>query len=666
MKSKLINTTSTIKSSTNSTSSVDSNYGNTLRDATLQFQLDNEVGNHLKVAINGGEVEIYLLSKTNNVLGGCKFKLEIETKELVSVSLDSDNKQLDFLFDDDSHLYADLSSLYSLIETNKENINKVVDQVNEYIEETDEHLENLDNYTSSLQSSLDTLTKKEKADFLTLSNEITSINDKIPTEATSTNQLADKDFVNSSIATATASFRGTVNSKEELKKLIGDLNDYAYIEVKDETTGLTLRYDRYKYTSTVSTETGNWAFEYSLNNSSFTAEQWAAINSTITKDLVGQISTNKSDIVSLNTRVTNNEEDIATLENNLNNEISRATKAETTLQTNIDAEVTRATTKESELEAAIKEAGKIDDVKVNGTSVVTDKVANIDLTNYVDLTSEQSISGKKIFEVKPCYATTSQELPEGYTAVEYISGVTSPDAYIDTGIKAVAPVSWKITFMLNTLDNQCIIGARAENSRVWNMVYANKFEMGVGVDHALEVLAIGKKYVAMQYNKAEGYAAYLDDTLKVSGSDVANLNTNLYIGKVNNSLGGSSYGAGANIYSCKIWQGEILVRDYIPCINSSNIAGLYDLVNNKFYSSSSSQQFTAGSALITTEFATMEDINNLDMSAVTFDPSQTVSYIKEANGIVSVTTQDIAITQSQITDIATLDEVNAMLEEVYN
>ena len=647
MKSKLINTTSTIKSSTNSTSSVDSNYGNTLRDATLQFQLDNEVGNHLKVAINGGEVEIYLLSKTNNVLGGGKFKLEIEAKELVSVSLDSDNKQLDFLFDDDSHLYTDLSSLYSLIETNKENINKVVDQVNEYIEETDEHLENLDNYTSSLQSSLDTLTKKEKADVLTLSNEITSINDKIPTEATSTNQLADKDFVNSSIATATASFRGTVNSKEELKKLTGDLNDYAYIEVKDETTGLTLRYDRYKYTSTVSTETGNWAFEYSLNNSSFTAEQWAAINSTITKDLVGQISTNKSDIVSLNTRVTNNEEDIATLENNLNNEISRAT------------------TKESELEAAIKEAGKIDDVKVNGTSVVTDKVANIDLTNYVDLTSEQSISGKKIFEVKPCYATTSQKLPEGYTAVEYISGVNSPNAYIDTGIKAVAPVSWKITFMLNTLNNQCIIGARTENSRVWNMVYDNKFEMGVGVDHALEVLAIGKKYVAMQYNKAEGYAAYLDDALKVSGSDVANLNTNLYIGKVNNSLGGSSYGANANIYSCKIWQGEILVRDYIPCINSSNIAGLYDLVNNKFYSSSSSQQFTAGSALITTEFATMEDINSLDMSAVTFDPSQTVSYIKEANGIVSVTAQDIAIKQSQITDTATLDEVNAMLEEVY-
>jgi chromosome segregation ATPase len=461
MKSKLINTTSTIKSSTNSTSSVSSDYGNTLRDATLQFQLDNEVGNHLKVAINGSSVEIYLLSKTNNILGGGKFNLEIEAKELVSVSLDSDNKRLDFLFDDDSHIYADLSSLYSLVETevnerkeaiekviqdttdsfnavedelevmdsdiqtNKENINKVVDQVNEYIEETDEHLENLDNYTSSLQSSLDTLTKKEKADVLSLSNEITSINDKIPTEATSTNQLADKDFVNSSIATATATFRGTVSSKEELKKLTGDLNDYAYIEVKDETTGLTLRYDRYKYTTTVSTETGNWAFEYSLNNSSFTAEQWAAINSTITKDLVNQISTNKADIVDLNTRVTNNEEDIATLKNDLSNEVTRATNAEeelqtnidteqyraqreendirdnlseevtnretadTTLQTNIDTEVTRATTKEAELEAAIKEAGKVDDVKVatpfnsNYVSIVADKIAKLDLTEFL-------------------------------------------------------------------------------------------------------------------------------------------------------------------------------------------------------------------------------------------------------------------------------------------
>ena len=85
------------------------------------------------------------------------------------------------------------------------------------------------------------------------------------------------------------------------------------------------------------------------------------------------------------------------LKSDLISEASARESADKTLQANIDAneeaitaETTRATTKETELENAIKEAGKIDDVKVNDVSVVTDKVANIDLTSYAkssDLTS---------------------------------------------------------------------------------------------------------------------------------------------------------------------------------------------------------------------------------------------------------------------------------------
>lgn len=122
------------------------------------------------------------------------------------------------------------------------------------------------------------------------------INSKISPQASSTNQLADKDFVNSSIATATATFRGTVSTISELKTLSGDLNDYAFVRVIDTTTGLVKQFDKYKYTTTASAETGNWVYEYTLNNSSFTDTQWKAITSGITSDLVTQISTNKTNI----------------------------------------------------------------------------------------------------------------------------------------------------------------------------------------------------------------------------------------------------------------------------------------------------------------------------------------------------------------------------------
>ena len=232
----------------------------------------------------------------------------------------------------------------------------VANQINDVVNEYDEHFESLDSSVSSLTTSLDTLSKKERADVQTLSGEITAINDKIPSQASSENQLADKDFVNSSISTATAVFRGTVQSLGALKALTGDLNDYAYVETTDETTGLILKYDRYKYSEVVSEETGNWAFEYTLNNSSFTSDQWKAITSGITSELVAQITTNKDAITQ---------------------------------------ETTRAQAKETELEDAISKAGKIDDVKIDGTSVVTDKVANIDLTDYVTLDTDQTITGEK-------------------------------------------------------------------------------------------------------------------------------------------------------------------------------------------------------------------------------------------------------------------------------
>lgn len=110
----------------------------------------------------------------------------------------------------------------------------------------------------------------------------TGISALIPQAATADNQLADKEFVNSSIATATATFRGTFATLEALKATPADRNDYAFWAHKDE-AGNTC-YDKYTYDGSV------WKFEYRLNNSSFTAAQWGAINSGITDTLVTKLS----------------------------------------------------------------------------------------------------------------------------------------------------------------------------------------------------------------------------------------------------------------------------------------------------------------------------------------------------------------------------------------
>lgn len=110
----------------------------------------------------------------------------------------------------------------------------------------------------------------------------TGISALIPQAATADNQLADKEFVNSSIATATATFRGTFATLAALEATPADRNDYAFWQHKDK-DGNTC-YDKYTYTGS------EWKFEYRLNNSSFTAAQWGAINSGITGALVTKLS----------------------------------------------------------------------------------------------------------------------------------------------------------------------------------------------------------------------------------------------------------------------------------------------------------------------------------------------------------------------------------------
>ena len=112
-----------------------------------------------------------------------------------------------------------------------------------------------------------------------LEQDVDDINDLIPNQTSTENQLADKNFVNSSIATSTATFRGTYDTLEELEAVTADDNDYGFV-VSVDAVGNTL-YARYKYTT--ATDPASWVFEYYLNNSSFTADQWAAINSGVTK-----------------------------------------------------------------------------------------------------------------------------------------------------------------------------------------------------------------------------------------------------------------------------------------------------------------------------------------------------------------------------------------------
>jgi hypothetical protein len=156
---------------------------------------------------------------------------------------------------------------------------------------------------------------------------ISTINGKIPSQASTTNQLADKDFVNSSISTNTAYFDGSWATYAAIPISASDFTSAGYPEptnnnylvvVEDETQdGGTWRY---KYVDGGGAYAkANWKVEYEVNETPLTAAQIAALNSGATTTNIGQISTNTSDIADLRTNKQNTITDLATIRSNASN-----------------------------------------------------------------------------------------------------------------------------------------------------------------------------------------------------------------------------------------------------------------------------------------------------------------------------------------------------------
>lgn len=58
--------------------------------------------------------------------------------------------------------------------------------------------------------------------------------------------------------------------------------------------------------------------------------------------------------------------------------------------------------------------------------------------------------------------------------------------------------------------------------------------------------------------------------------------------------GGNYSGSSMTLYSCQIYDNGVLIRDYVPCIDSNGLGGLFDRVGNKFYANAGTDSFIVG------------------------------------------------------------------------
>ena len=212
----------------------------------------------------------------------------------------------------------------------------------------------------------------------------------------------------------------------------------------------------------------------------------------------------------------------------------------------------------------------------------------------------------------------ASKLPYGYTEIEHIRSTGTQ--YIDIGRKMYNNSEIELCFSFNEMQQNCsIFGSRANST-------TNNFEIA-SVDTSFPIYLDFGNYNTSRatYNNAvinTKYICTISKSLRAVYDENRTLlarNTNLISednvtpsnARIFDTAGGYSQNKlKGKVYYCKVWENGVLIRDMIPCKNPSNVVGMYDTVNDVFYSNAGSDSFIAGAEVETVYYTDYLDYEN--------------------------------------------------------
>lgn len=226
---------------------------------------------------------------------------------------------------------------------------------------------------------------------------------------------------------------------------------------------------------------------------------------------------------------------------------------------------------------------------LDGYSQVTVNVSGGGSTNILSGTDEPTASVGSDGDIYLQYIDTSI-LPTGYSLAEYVE--FSNSQYFDTGILA-STTDLRIVSKLAVTNQttEAFWGGSWAVDGFFFMLYSGKFRWHSGGKSVDSAAITTNQWYEIETNKS---ALIVDDSTYAlsspSGSDSANT---VAIGSVKTGSQGSM--AYMNLARTKIYSGSTLLADYVPAIDSNNVACLYDTVNQSTVYSAGNA-FIAGSA----------------------------------------------------------------------
>lgn len=177
-------------------------------------------------------------------------------------------------------------------------------------------------------------------------------------------------------------------------------------------------------------------------------------------------------------------------------------------------------------------------------------------------------------------------LPHGYTELECLVGdgakYVTTDFYPTYATKIVTDVS-----DIPSGSAGLLYGARDTDSGTsprqfaWYLRSVNKFRayyFGKNADSAV-VDGVTRTIIVQDRNVTTAYG----QTVTLAAATSGNVSYPLMIFTINNVGTPSTTKAKAKIYSMKIYDNDVLVRDFVPCQNAEGVSGLWCKVMKTFY-----------------------------------------------------------------------------------
>lgn len=188
------------------------------------------------------------------------------------------------------------------------------------------------------------------------------------------------------------------------------------------------------------------------------------------------------------------------------------------------------------------------------------------------------------------YLKAADLLPAGYTALQYISGSDRNGPRIDTGVNDDVIVTLE-GVADETNYNQVWVtrGATGSHASWHGVVYTNhKWGGDTGANDSVDIAGTTKAVSKVAITSSGITATVNGLTYSIAGT--------VTVGEVTlfNPKNLNNYGAQGKLYRASMTLNGRTVWCGIPAKNSSNVAGLYDVIGGTFYSSASSTPFTAG------------------------------------------------------------------------